>query len=1045
MKIHFVSAGAGSGKTYKLTEILYEKLASGETTPAGVIATTFTRRAATELRERVRSALLRKGAFSLSNTMGQAQIGTVNSVCGGLLERFAFEAGLATEQRVLDEKQAAAIMRQAIDEVAEEEILSELITVASRLGIDDWHEPLRMLIDQARSNDIDTALIPGFAGENVRALISHFPNVTKEDLDQSLMRALESALPALREGGARGVKKTVDYLSLVQDMLEQLKEGTSAWSQWVKLEKEQPEAALKAFVEPISVIAGRYAEHSRLHSDIGKYLEIMFSLCARALDVYAAQKRELGVVDFTDQEHLFLRLMDNAGVADVLREELELLLVDEFQDTSPIQLALFLKLAGFARETYWVGDIKQAIYGFRGSDAALMQGVLAALPGIGGRTEILGRSWRSRPPLVRLVNALFSKAFADELKPNEVELQPTRTELLEGPAFANWLLNGKNRGLQFSALAAGVRELVASDYAVVDPATGAVRPVNYGDIAILSRSNDGVKQIAGALRAAGVPWATQQPGLLRTPEAALALACLRRLNDPGDTIASAEIIALADSAEPETWLADRLRYLAAGAEAEKWREDGPAGHPILAKLATLRSSLSVLSPREAMSVVIAECDLAGTVLRWKRNELVARVRLANLEAILRLAQSYEEACRATNDTATVSGLILWLEEQAEDGLDMLAEPATDAVSVLTHHGAKGLEWPVVILTDLAADIKDRLWNASMLSRDQLDVSDPLRDRFIHYWPWPFGRQAKVGLAEEVAQSKIAQEFRAKAVREEKRLLYVSMTRARDLLVLARVAKKQTGEWLDALEAPWLLPGQTTDTLALPVKGAIPYSIMTFDPPENGSAPPDAESPLYWFRASDTHTPRLPLVFSPSSAPPKPCQIIEQVKLGERIKLGPGADMVTIGNVIHACIAASVTNATAPLRRTEVSDIISGMGAENWVETDDVQRQVKALLQWIAKRWPGCGLRSEIPIESLLENGQTLRGRIDLLIQLQDSWILIDHKANPRGADQWDDLAQGYSGQLSAYADAVTRTTGQSVQEMWLFMPVAAAAVRIGLL
>lgn len=1042
MKIHFVSAGAGSGKTFRLTDILYESLASGAAAPAGVIATTFTRKAATELRERVRSALLKKGAFNLSNAIGQAQIGTVNSVCGALLERFAFEAGLATEQRVLDENQAPVIIREAIDEVAEEGVLDEIVAVASRLGIEDWQDDLKKLIDQARANDIDTATIPDFAKENAKDLFSHFPAATKENLDQKLVRAIEAALPALQKGAAKGVKKTAEYLTLVQDVRQGLGNGGVTWAGWVKLEKSVPEAALKEVAAPIGAAAGRYAEHPRLRADISKYLEIMFSLCARALDVYAARKREFGVVDFTDQEHLFLKLMDNAEVAQILGDELQLLLVDEFQDTSPIQLALFLKLAGFARETYWVGDVKQAIYGFRGSDAALMQAVLGALPGIGGKTEILGASWRSRPPLVQLVNRVFTKAFSSELKPQEVELEAKREEILKGPAFTNWMLNGKNRGQQFDALAVGVRDLVESGYEVVDLGTGSVRPVHYGDVAILSRSNDGVKQIAAALRAGGVPWATQQPGLLKTPEAALALACLRRLNDPGDTIASAEIIALADSAEPESWLADRLRYLAAGGEADAWREDGEAPHPILSKIAALRSSLPVLSPREALALVIAECDLAGNILRWKRDELVARIRLANLEAVVRLAQSYEDACRATNDAATVSGLILWLGEQAEAELDMLAEPSVAAVKVMTHHAAKGLEWPVVILTDLAADMKDRLWEVSTVSRNQFDVSQPLRDRFIRYWPWPFGLQRNVGLAEQIAQSKVAASFRAEAVREAKRLLYVSMTRARDLLVFARGAKKQTGEWLDTLEAPWLLPDKATDTLPLPKAGAIPYALKTVDPPDAVVARPESESPLYWFKTPDTQTPRLPLIYLPSRAAPQPCKIVEQVKIGERIELGAGADMVKIGNAIHACVAASSAIDGTPLDRAEIANIVSGLGAGQWLNPDDVQRQVKALLKWIAARWPGCKFQSEIPVESLLPNGQILQGRIDLLIQTEDGWVLLDHKANPQGASAWDELAQNYSGQLAAYSGAVERATAKPVRETWLFLAVAGSAIRV---
>ena len=99
--ITFVSAGAGSGKTYTLTQILRDELVAGRALPGGVIATTFTRKAASELRERVRGFLLEKGEFALATAMGQARIGTVNSICGELLQRFCFEAGLSAEQQVI--------------------------------------------------------------------------------------------------------------------------------------------------------------------------------------------------------------------------------------------------------------------------------------------------------------------------------------------------------------------------------------------------------------------------------------------------------------------------------------------------------------------------------------------------------------------------------------------------------------------------------------------------------------------------------------------------------------------------------------------------------------------------------------------------------------------------------------------------------------------------------------------------------------------------------------------------------------------------------
>jgi len=135
MSLTFISAGAGSGKTHTLMQTLGGLLSSMQVRPSGVIATTFTKKAATELRERVRQHLLGAGRNDLANAMGQARIGTVNSVCGGLLERFAFEAGLSTRQQVLDEAQTSQLIREAIEAATGGDEVQQVSALANRLGI----------------------------------------------------------------------------------------------------------------------------------------------------------------------------------------------------------------------------------------------------------------------------------------------------------------------------------------------------------------------------------------------------------------------------------------------------------------------------------------------------------------------------------------------------------------------------------------------------------------------------------------------------------------------------------------------------------------------------------------------------------------------------------------------------------------------------------------------------------------------------------------------------------------------------------------------
>jgi ATP-dependent helicase/nuclease subunit A len=485
-----------------------------------------------------------------------------------------------------------------------------------RLGLDEsWKTALQSLVTLIRANDIAPERLASFARDNAAALLSHFPTPTDEDLDQRLRQAIAAAQTAIEQAAlSRGIKKnTQDYLAQLRAFDRSLTQRGAAWSEWVKLAKSAPEAGLKGLVEPIAELAGRLAEHRELHADLTQYLDRMFDLAARALTIYARQKRELGVLDFADQEHLLLKLLDHPAVADVLGEELDLLMVDEFQDTSPIQLALFLKLAGFARQVCWVGDIKQAIYGFRGSDSALMQAILQELPALGGSKEDPA-GFLAFPPATRPGWSMRSSAMPLPTacrRRRSNSSRPARTSLA-GAVLANWILTGRNQAQEAAALAVGVQKLVESGYQVVDPQTSRGRAIRHGDIAVLSRSHAGVQTIDQALRERGIPCATAQPGLLKTPEATLAMACLRRLDDPGDTLATAEIVSLADGTEPEQWVADRLRYLNAGGQADEWLEkDGEQGkaHPLLSRLARLRSSLPLLAPREGLQTVIAICEL----------------------------------------------------------------------------------------------------------------------------------------------------------------------------------------------------------------------------------------------------------------------------------------------------------------------------------------------------------------------------------------------------------------------------------------------------
>ena len=418
------------------------------------------------------------------------------------------------------------------------------------------------------------------------------------------------------------------------------------------------------------------------------------------------------------------------------------------------------------------------------------------------------------------------------------------------------------------------------------------------------------------------------------------------------------------------------------------------------------------------------------------------MRLGNLEALINLATQYEDLCRSAQHAASISGLQLWLAETAEGRQDMLAEPAIDAVKILTWHGAKGLEWPVVILADLATDIRDRLWSISAGPGAKFDVQAPLEGRIIRYWPWPFGKLKNVGLADDIARAPVAEAFRQAALDETKRLVYVAMTRARDLMVLARSDRKLNGEWLDSVEAPWLLPADDEEFVTLPSGKTIRADLWTLNPLVDAADLAQPLPPVQWFLTQPAGRSRLPLSFSPSASGKVARAQHETCRIGQRIAVREGTDMNVLGTALHACLALSFTDPDRPLEISDVERLLAAFGVREEVSGEHVLAQSKALHGWIASRWPGARVLAEYPVQSLPDSCQVLNGRLDVVLETSQGFVLIDHKSSPLAAAHWERLAEDYSAQLGAYADAITRATGKPVTEQWLFLPVAAGGLRI---
>ena len=1028
-KIELILASAGTGKTTRLARELEEALVDGDVRPEGVLATTFTRQAASELAERARTRLLAAGRPDDAHRLQAARIGTVNAVCGRLVEQFAFELGLSPDVRVIDEEAANRALREALSSVATVEDGRRLAGLGSRMVDLEWEVAVARIVAAARANGlsaVDLATSRDRSLDLARGILAKHQE-DGDALDRALIEGMRTFVDTV--SGARATDEKA--LRRCRRDLAAMENGRALpWREWATLSKLPVTKTYRSIAAQVQRPAAAHDDHPRFHADVLGAIELVFSLAERTLDAYETTKRRWGVIDFGDQEAHALRLLHNEDVARRLGEEIELVMVDEFQDTSPLQLAIFLKLAEIAPRSVWVGDPKQSIYGFRGTDPDLMDAALELLerrdPAFvddaltalfeHSEPETLDKSWRSRPLLVEVTSDLFAAAFAEHgLSPERVKLTPGRADESAGlgPIIEVWDLQLANasRSTEYPmALAAGIDTwLAADDVKVRDRATEDAKPVSLSDLAVLSRRRATGLRVAEALESLGRRVVLPRPGLLSTVEGRLAIAALRRWADPADDLAAAEIDRITrDPGAPAHWLA-RLAH-----SGPEYREPGPC----VGRIDSARAADPTVDPTVALQRCVAAVGLRELCRRWGES----RQRLGNLDALRSITESFVANRASELGVASVPGLLAHFEQLADDEADMQAVLADDeAVTLSTWHAAKGLEWPVTILFDLDWSRPPDVTGVEVESaQHRLDLRDPLADRWIRYLPQPFQwNQRKTPYIERAAAHDFAQRARQRHEREQLRLLYVAWTRARDRLILAGPAKKLYDKILASLS------DATGPLLSHPRGGhadwagrRIPVAVRTCTPI---AAQPRSTVPGHRYA---TRTPcDYPAAFvSPSSVEGRG-EIVEEADLGPAITV-TGVDPRSLGEAVHSFFAADDRAHTREARETFATEQLKRWGVDHPGLAAHLVTAADALRAAVEAKWPEASVHVEYPLWHRRADGVVVRGAADMVVETPSALAVIDHKALLSAPALARDAARDYAGQLRAYADAVQAATGR---------------------
>ncbi len=769
----FVTAGAGAGKTRALTSLFVAALTEGDGRAGSArdaLAITFTEKAAAELALRVRRLLKEDGHARTARAVASLWISTIHGLCSRLLRRHALEAGLPPHFSVLDEMGATLLRREVMDEVAREMIARD--PGVERLFFDYGVERVRRSLLGVHSH----ARTLGIALDAMRL---DGEGASGPEIGVHASR-VEEVVGAYRSCGDDG-KRALQNLERATTLLERIGSSGSldpeevlAWCEEAR-PRYRTKASADAFELHDEVVAGLGREAS--DALVGRHAASAMGVLARFEERYTAAKRRRAVLDFED---LQLRTRDllaaRSDIAARYRSRFRSVLVDEFQDTDPLQTEILGLLAPEGLCT--VGDERQSIYGFRHADVELFRSRRQDLDP--GRVVELNENYRSHPAVLDAVDPLFrSPAFfgdsslpllhaRDESLHGSPEMGRARVVLVdEGSSGAD------ARAIEASVLAARIAEALE-------------KGVPPRDVAVLLRDRTRLDTYVGALRSRGIPLRVEAgETLFARPEVDLMRELLRVVVNPLDEEALVTVLAgpLAQVG------ADGLMRLNAAATDSLWdamidpslpglrEEDARAVRTFVNRLGTLRA----LMMRGAPGDVVREASILfpfGTGIADVRPDGIATAAVvdASLARLARTADEYTEA-----EAGSLADVLEHLHRLEHQGVripvHVVAGPS-DAVRVMTIHAAKGLEFPLVAVAGLGGPPR----------KDRPAIAlDPWGEepRLVLRTP---GRSEKGGEARpSEAYDRFAERADERALEEEKRILYVACTRAEEALLVSGTA------------------------------------------------------------------------------------------------------------------------------------------------------------------------------------------------------------------------------------------------------------------
>ncbi len=1040
-ELTIVPAGAGAGKTHKIQATLGDWVKSGLVKPERILAVTFTEAAASELRQRIRTQLIKSGDPDAAMAVERAYVSTIHGLGLRLLTEHAFAAGSAPIQRLISEQERDLLIRREIatcDELravsanldthgynsnfkggssAEDRFRAKVFSVVTqvrelgdRADADDLSAQAAQLIKQTYGEvDSDPTRLKNGLLSAISALLCQFPIALTPVVEKATVRAaFENNFALLTK-----VSKNPDLLD----------RNWKIWNDLRKLRRSvrgnpTPEN-YDVLAEAVIYAADQIVRHPGPLGDAIIHAKALISGARTILKGYGERKKDLGVIDYSDMvAHAAQLVRDKPEILEAIVGQIDCVIVDEFQDTNPVQFAFLWALSQQAPRTLLVGDTKQAIMGFQGADPRLTEQLMRANQ---AQVSPLVNNYRSAATIMKFVNVLGPQLFGAE---QFQSLTAIRDDADLAPLSVLDINTSRGatdvRSHPEHCVADHVATLLANEKTtVVDRHTNLKRPIEPRDIAILCPTHKACSVYASALRDQGIIVRVNQLGWWSSKPVQAAIHALAYGCDPSDRHAALCVAILGPSS---LGLENTLKGLVDGKDVTDVR---------LEPLVALTPRLVGAPADEAVSLVLK----AGGFWDWcdrLEDPLEARADLLRLEAEAEAFVASHRDMRAasgfhgTDARVFIGWLQSLVEEKEQDRRPNRFGKTSEGVELVTWHASKGREWPVVVVTGLDNNRAPKLGSMEVEFSDFSDLDQILAMASLRFSP-PFKTKEH--------NERFLEPLRGEADLDIKRLLYVAVTRARDQLIIewpasylkTRLKEKEPTTMMSAALVLYETCKLRINNTHITV-GETQFQAEMHPYPEDTSVPiarglePRANLRQITGRRA-INRPVLPVqglskILSPSQVQTSLAGLPSRV---QHYRIAQGAQPSDANFALASDRGTAVHEALRVLlcKPGEIQRAASHTGLEE-VTITQLSAQADALRAFLAEKGFHT-LHVEQPFKVQLEDGSSQTAIIDLLAEGDTELAIIDHKSG--AVPDFLKRFEGYWPQLEAYVDLVEKRQG----------------------